>query len=221
MGLLENALYGQIWKSEKRGTYLIDLRNLGEYDIILADPPWKYDSPGAINVVRKDTVIIENHYDTMSLEDIKNMRIPAAKDSMLFLWATSPLLPEALEVMNAWGFTYKSNAIWHKSFGYYNGQICGTRLGFYFMNSHELILVGKRGSIKCPSPGNRYNSVFEGKTKAHSQKPDIVYSIIEKMYPCASKIELFARRRREGWAVWGNQVENQIQTTLIKEKVLV
>jgi N6-adenosine-specific RNA methylase IME4 len=200
---------------------MIDLTNLGEYNIILADPPWKYDSPGAINVKRKDTVIIENHYDTMEIEDIKNMKIPAAKNSMLFLWSTAPKLNEAMDVMSAWGFTYKTNAIWHKSFGYYNGQVCGTRLGFYFMNSHELILIGKRGNIHCPSPKDRYKSVFEGKTKAHSQKPDIIYSIIEKMYPRASKIELFARRRREGWDAWGNQVSNQIQTILTKEKAIV
>jgi N6-adenosine-specific RNA methylase IME4 len=196
-------------------TKTIDLSDLGQFDVILADPPWRYSSPAALNI-KNDTwrasAIIENHYDTMDIEEIKNIIIPASKNSMLFLWATSPLLPDALEVMGAWGYKYKTSAVWHKLPG--NG--IGAGLGFYFIIDHEFLLLGVRGNYGKPLPENRAKSVIESKKRTHSQKPDAVYQIIEQMFPDASKIELFARARREGWAAWGNQLNDTTQTTLKK-----
>jgi N6-adenosine-specific RNA methylase IME4 len=197
----------------------IDLTDLGSFDVILADPPWTYNDPEAIHLsemYKVEEAKINYHYNTLSLDEIKNIKIPASKDSILFLWATAPLLPEAIETLKAWGYEYKTNAIWHKISGH-NGKVpIINNLGFYFKNRHELLLVGKRGNIKCPNPNSRYYSIFDGKSNAHSQKPDVVYSIIEDMYPGKSKIELFARRRREGWTAWGNQLDTQIQTTIKK-----
>lgn len=149
----------------------------------------------------------------MTLEEIKEMKVPSAKNSLLFLWTTAPKLEEGIEVLNAWGYSYRSHAVWEKT--------PGLGMGYYFRINHEDLLIGKKGNINVPAPENRYPSIFRHRIREHSQKPDLVYDMIEKMYPGASKIELFARRRREGWSAWGNQVNDTLQTVLIKEKALV
>jgi N6-adenosine-specific RNA methylase IME4 len=191
---------------------LLDIRNLGQYDIILADPPWSYDKT-AFNDEYAREISFEMPYSTMTDDEIKAMKIPAARSSMLFLWAIVPKLDVAIEVMKQWGYEYKSMIVWDKMD--YSG------LGFYVRNGHEDLLIGKKGGFKCPAPGDRPYSVFRYKVRKHSQKPDGIYTMIEEMYPGASKVELFARRRREGWTAWGNQLDTQIQTTLLKEKAIV
>jgi N6-adenosine-specific RNA methylase IME4 len=112
------------------------------------------------------------------------------------LWATNPLLPEALQVIEAWGFTYKTNMAWIKDKG--RGQ------GWYLKSKHELLLIGVKP--ETPHPLCRPDSCFEAdRGPIHSKKPDITYQIIESMYP-GNKIELFARSNRPGWVVWGNEV---------------
>lgn len=171
-------------------------RELGKYALIYADPPWRYESPMFGTVSRA----VENHYPTMTYEDILALPVSeiAHDDCMLFLWTTVPFLMKAQSIVTAWGFEYKTGAVWVKN---QIGQ------GYYFRLRHELLLVCKRGNIPCPPESARQDSVIESPRRAHSEKPAVVYDIIELMYPDVRKIELFARSSRRGWKSWGNQVE--------------
>ncbi len=164
----------------------------GKFDIILADCPWRYD----FSIDDKDK--IEQHYPTMDLEDIKKMELPANDDAVLFLWATAPKLLEALEVMKAWGFEYKSNAIWDKEW---------IGMGYWFRGQHELLLIGVRGSFSPPESDKRVSSVYREKRTEHSRKPEYFYELIEDMFPTGKYLELFARRRRPKWESYGNEVK--------------
>jgi N6-adenosine-specific RNA methylase IME4 len=139
----------------------------------------------------------ENHYPTLPLTEIKDLKPPAAEDAVLFLWAVNCLLPEALEVISAWEFNYKSNLVWVKpSLG----------LGYWTRNPHELLLFATRGNVPLPESDQRPDSVIEAKRGRHSQKPAAVYALIERAYPQHSKLELFARGTpRPGWHAWGNE----------------
>jgi N6-adenosine-specific RNA methylase IME4 len=163
----------------------------GEYSVIYADPPWRYNLPFAGSP--------DMHYPTLETEKICRLNIPAAQNSVLFLWATNPLLPDALRVMQSWGYSYKSNFVWVKNRS-------GT--GYYVLGQHELLLIGVKGDIGAPLEENRVSSVAFAINNEHSKKPELFYSIIEKMYPNKSKVELFARNKREGWASWGLELEN-------------
>lgn len=173
------------------------LTGMGRFPIILADPPWRYDFS------KDDADEIENHYPTMSLEEICCMGVGnnATDDCVLFLWATSPKLEEAFQVIRAWGFEYRTCAIWDK-------QWIGP--GYYFRQRHELLLVAIRGAVPVPSPSNRPDSIFSAKRTAHSRKPDIAYELIETMYPDLPKLEMFCRSPRKGWKAWGNQVKEEV-----------
>lgn len=140
----------------------------------------------------------------MTLEEIQALPVVelASADCVLYLWATAPKLREALVVMDAWGFAYVTNAVWDK-------QKIG--MGYYFRGQHELLLVGKRGSPKVPEPKVRVSSVIRSPRGEHSQKPSVVYEILEAMYPDARKLELFARSRRDGWHAWGNEVDSDVR----------
>jgi N6-adenosine-specific RNA methylase IME4 len=168
------------------------LGSFGQYPIIFADPPWRYDFN------KDDADEIENHYPTMSLEEICALPVleSALNDCVLFLWATSPKLEEAFQVIRAWGFEYRTCAIWDK-------QWIGP--GYYFRQRHELLLIATRGSVPVPPPSARPDSIFEEKRTQHSKKPVIAYQLIEAMYPELQKMEMFCRSPRPGWAVWGNQ----------------
>ena len=168
------------------------LDSLGPFPVIYADPPWRYDY--AEDTARK----IENHYPTMSLDEIKDLDVPAADDAVLFLWTTSPKLVEALEVMTAWGFEYRTCMVWVKD---------KIGMGYYARQQHELLLIGKRGALPVPDPEDRPPSVIEGTRTVHSAKPNRGYEVIERMYPLAEKCELFQRRPRNRWSGWGNQAE--------------
>lgn len=161
------------------------------YNVILCDPPWRYDFAETKN--RE----IENQYPTMTLEEIKGLNVPADDDCVMFMWATAPKLEQAFEVLKAWGFTYKTCAVWDK-------ELIG--MGYWFRGQHELLLVGVRGSPGVPAPENRFSSVIRARREGHSKKPDRVYEMIEKMVPNKNYLEMFARRKRENWSVWGNQV---------------
>ena len=165
----------------------------GPFDLIYADPPWQLGHPDS-------RYAPENHYPCMPLEEIKALTVPAADNAVLFLWAVNQLLPEALEVIAAWGFGYVANLAWVKpSIG----------LGVWTRNRHELLLVGRRGKLSPPEPDERPDSVIEAKRGRHSAKPESVYALIETGYPTLSKLELFHRGRpRPGWTAWGNQTDN-------------
>lgn len=165
----------------------------GLYRLIYADPPWQYEH------VVTETRAIENQYPTMALDDICAMSVPAADDCVLFLWATSPKLEEALRVVAAWGFSYRTCAAWDK-------QVIG--MGYYFRQQHELLLVAARGTLPVPPPATRPSSIIHAKRGRHSEKPDLVYDLLETMYPEfteADRIELSSRSNRTGWTQWGNE----------------
>jgi N6-adenosine-specific RNA methylase IME4 len=161
----------------------------GKYSVILADPPWEYYLP-----LRGSP---DMHYKTIPTKELCRLEIPAADDAVLFLWATAPKLKDALRVMESWGFGYKTHAVWVK-------DRVGT--GYYFRGQHELLLVGTRGNIGAPLEGNRPPSVVRAPAGEHSEKPEVVYELIEKMYPDVNAyLELFARpkAKRRKWVYWG------------------
>jgi N6-adenosine-specific RNA methylase IME4 len=162
------------------------------FSIIYADCPWRYDFS------QTNERSIETHYSSMSLEQLKNIKIPSEKDAILFLWATSPKLKEALEVMESWGFEYKTHCIWDK-------EIIG--MGYWFRGQHELLLLGTKGKVKTPNEKNRISSIIRFRRGKHSEKPKIFYDIIEKMFPNEKYLELFARNRRKNWISWGNEIK--------------
>ncbi len=160
------------------------------FNVIYADPPWQYD------LQKRGSTL--GHYESLSVDEIcLKFKPKSAEDSILFLWATNPKLPEALQVMQSWGFTYKTNLVWVK-------DKIGT--GYYLRGQHELLLVGVKGAIGVPEEHTRPPSVLNSPRKDHSQKPPEVYELIETMYPNRKYLELFARNSREGWESWGNEV---------------
>jgi N6-adenosine-specific RNA methylase IME4 len=164
------------------------------FGVIYADPPWRFEP------YSRDTGLdraADNHYPTVPLDVLKGMVIPAANDCVLFLWATAPMMVEALLLMAAWGFDYKSQCVWVK-------DRIGT--GYWFRNQHELLLVGTRGETPAPAPGQQYSSVIEAPVGAHSAKPAEFADKIAAMFPHLPKLEMFARVDRPGWVIWGNEV---------------
>jgi N6-adenosine-specific RNA methylase IME4 len=131
------------------------------YGVILADPPWRFEPYSRVTGMDRAA---ENHYPTSALEDIKafDVRSIAAPDCVLFLWATAPMLPQAIEVMAAWGFVYKTCAVWAK-------DRIGT--GYWFRNKHEILLLGTRGHVPAPAPGTQWPSLIEAPVGRHSEKP--------------------------------------------------
>ena len=168
------------------------LDGVGTYPVIFADPPWRYD------YAETDNRAIENQYPTMPIEDICALPVTsiATDDCVLFLWATSPKLIEALDVVKAWGFTYKTCMVWAKD---------KIGMGYYARQQHELLLIATRGAPPTPAPADRPSSVITATRGEHSAKPDEFYAVIERMYPALPKIELFCRSPRDGWSAWGNQ----------------
>ena len=164
----------------------------GKYSVIYADSPWKYD------FAETESRAIENQYPTMTLEEIKNIQVPCEDNAVLYLWTTAPKYKEAIEVMEAWGFEYKTCAVWDKE---------KISMGYWFRGQHELLLVGVKGKFSPPSPEKRESSVYREARGAHSRKPDYYYDLIESMFPNERYLEMFARQKHsEKWAVWGNQV---------------
>jgi N6-adenosine-specific RNA methylase IME4 len=178
------------------------------FDIIYADPPWDYGgkmqfdktskSKEDIDLSRKIFISSATFkYPTLKLDEL--MRIPiceiAQDDCLLFMWATSPHLAQALELGKAWGFQYRTVAfVWDK--------MCHNP-GKYTLSNCELCLVFKRGRIPQPRGARNLQQLVRSPRKEHSEKPVEVMEAIEKMFPTQERIELFARRRFEGWSVWG------------------
>ena len=163
------------------------------YPVIYADPPWRYEH------CKTDNRQIENQYPTMGLEDICALPVVdlATPDAVLFMWATSPKLAEAMQVIEAWGFTYRTSMVWVKD---------KIGMGYYARQRHEHLLIAARGELPVPLPENRPDSVINAPRGEHSTKPEVAAEIIAAMYPEYAKIELFARVERDGWSAWGNQV---------------
>lgn len=163
----------------------------GVYNIVYCDPPWKYEF--AVTDSRK----IENQYPTMDLEEIKNLKLPKlSNDSLLLMWATAPKLSEALSVIEAWGFVYRTHCIWDKE---------KIGMGYWFRGQHELLLLAVKGNFNCPLPENRLSSIYKEKREGHSIKPIFFYEWIERAFGDKKRIELFSRNDRNGWTSWGNE----------------
>lgn len=168
------------------------------FRVVYADPPWRYGQSGLVSA---DWGMAEDHYPTMPLADLKAVPVSrmALPDSVLFLWATSPMLADALDLMAAWGFTYKSSVVWDKGRSF---------LGSYVHISHELLLIGTRGSCVADVK-HTAGSVFRVPSGKHSAKPDEFRALIDSLYTYGNRIELFRRGEApEGWHVWGNEVRD-------------
>jgi len=170
-----------------------------KYQIIYADPPWSYKNKKTGGSMKSGA---EAKYPTMSIDDICKLPIRdiADKNSVLFLWATVPLLPEAFKVMDAWGYKYKTMLTWRK--------IMSLGMGFWFRGQTEHLLLGVKGKVKAFRIQKA--NFIQCKAGSHSTKPVEFRSLID-MTGLEPKIELFARQKTKGWDVWGNEVESDIE----------
>ena len=173
----------------------------GHYTTILADPPWQFQNRTGKMAPEHRRLL---RYPTMELQEIMDLpvaRLAAAK-SHCYLWVPNALLQEGLQVMKAWGFTYKCNLVWYKVRK--DGGPDGRGVGFYFRNVTELILFGTRGSMRTLKPGRTQVNLLSTRKREHSRKPDEIYDLVESCSP-GPYLELFARFKRDGWAQWGNE----------------
>jgi N6-adenosine-specific RNA methylase IME4 len=163
------------------------------YSVLYADPPWRFEPYSPVSGMDRAA---DNHYSTLTTDEICAIVPPAAPDCALFLWATPAMLQDALDVVDAWGFDYRSHFVWAK-------DRAGT--GYWTRQKHELLLIGVRGDIPAPAPGDQYDSVIPAGAREHSEKPACFAEMIESMFPHAALLEMFARGPRLGWDVWGNE----------------
>lgn len=204
-------------------TGLLSIRPAGGFGLIMADPPWSY----AMFSDKGYAKAPEAQYATMELAAIKSLPVEAlaAPDCLLWLWAVNPQLPQALDVMAAWGFTFKTAGTWLKRST--RGKVSfGT--GYILRSSNEPFLIGTRGSPKTTratrssviTHDERFKRTgdwadiwpngtitIEASIREHSRKPDEAYRACEDLMPHVQRGELFARQQRPGWAAWGNQID--------------
>lgn len=180
-----------------------------KYQVIYADPPWQYGNKFTGTWYLKKDNTMQNsraidNYPTMPLQDICDMEIPADKNSVLFLWATVPLMPEAFKVMEAWGFKYKTAITWRK--------IMSLGMGHWWRGQCEHLLFGVKGKVKAFKM--QECNFIQCKAGKHSAKPLEFRELIERAtLHMPDKLELFARHESEGWDVFGNEVNNSIKLT--------
>lgn len=180
------------------------------FGAILADPPWQFQNKTGKVAPEHQRL---NRYSTLSLDEIKALPVAeaAAATSHLYLWVPNALLPDGLAVMEAWGFSYKSNLVWHKIRK--DGGPDGRGVGFYFRNVTEILLFGVRGkNARTLAPGRRQVNYLATRKREHSRKPDEQYGLIEA---CSAGpfLELFARGIRKGWECWGAQANGDYEPT--------
>lgn len=182
-----------------------------KYNIIYADPPWRYND-------RKCNGACEHHYNTMKIEDICKLPISsmAANDCILFLWTTYPMLQEAIQLINAWGFKYKTIAFqWIKLNKSVDNPLFIQKKNIFFglgrwtRGNTEPCLIAVKGKPKRIS--NKVSQIILEPIGKHSKKPDIVKNKIVELVGDLPRVELFARQKTEGWDVWGNEVESDIE----------
>lgn len=174
-----------------------------KYNVCLADPPWSYRNKNTGGSMKSGAVA---KYPCMTTEEIAAMPVQTImeKDSCLFLWATVPMLPDALRVLDAWGYKYKTMLTWRK--------IMSLGMGYWYRGQCEHLLLGVRGKVKA----FRYQhaNFLQSKAGRHSQKPVEFYELIENStvkIPDRKMVELFARTKRSGWDSWGNEVVSDVQ----------
>lgn len=179
------------------------------YNLILADPPWWFknysaDAPGEIHNRSRGAA---RYYPTMKTEDICEIPVKEVVEdnTLLFLWSVWPLLPDALQVIKAWGFEYKTIAwVWIKAnksgMGFFTG------MGYYTRSNSEPCLLATRGKVQRPE-NKGIQALIYSPVREHSRKPDDQYRKIESLYPGKNYLEMFARREWKNWASWGNEIE--------------
>lgn len=168
------------------------------FDLIVADPPWRFQTWSETNQSKSAA----RHYAVMETEDIVALPVAelARPNCVLLLWATGAMLTQALDVMTAWGFTYKSQLCWRKTTP--AGKVrMGT--GYWARSMHEPVLIGTRGK---PSIRPALPSLFDGVAREHSRKPDEFFDMVAARTPGATRADLFSRETRDGWSAWGNEV---------------
>lgn len=189
---------------------LLEFTGHRKYRTIYADPPWQFQNrTGKVAPEHKRL----NRYETMRLSDIMALPISDLADakSHLYLWVPNALLPDGLEVMNAWGFEYKTNIIWEKI--RHDGEPDGRGVGFYFRNVTEILLFGVRGDKnRTLAPARSQVNLIRTIKREHSRKPDEIIPIIEACSP-GPYLELFARGDRDGWDMWGDQADEEYEPT--------
>lgn len=208
------------------GTDLLDFVGDKKFQTVLADPPWRFKN-------RRGKMAPEHgrlhRYGTMSEEEILSLPVPdvTADTAHLYLWVPNALLVFGLEVLDAWGFEYKSNLVWYKTRK--DGGPDGRGVGFYFRNVTELVLFGTKGSMRTLQPGRTQVNLVPKQKTGHSVKPDEFYDVIEGCSP-GPRLELFARRPRVGWYQWGDELkkpafiagddesEDEIELTLCEDE---
>lgn len=174
-----------------------------KYKTILADPPWQFSNRTGKMAPEHRRL---NRYGTMTLKEILALPVNqiAATESHMYLWVPNALIRDGLDVMESWGFQYKTNIVWHKIRK--DGGPDGRGVGFYFRNVTELVLFGVRGGLRTGRPGRKQVNLLATRKREHSRKPDELYAIIERC-SFGPYLELFARHSREGWDCWGDQVD--------------
>jgi len=166
------------------------------YDIIVADPPWRFASNSTSRPGRNAM----RHYDRMTDAEICDIPVAAwaADAALLLLWTTAPMLERSLAVPRAWGFKYKSQLVWVKD---------KIGCGYWARNRHEIVLICTRGRFPCPRPAPFSDSIIAGQQREHSRKPDALLDRVDAIWPDARKLEMFARQHRSGWAAIGDETD--------------
>jgi N6-adenosine-specific RNA methylase IME4 len=210
LALLKKDVDGRDKPGHDAATDLLNFVGKRRFATILADPPWQFmNKTGKVATEHKRL----SRYGTMKLDEIAALPVAQVVAPMahLYLWCPNALLPEGIAVLKAWGFTYKSNIVWHKVRK--DGGSDGRGVGFYFRNVTENILFGVRGkNARTLAPGRRQVNLLATRKREHSRKPDEQYEIIEACSP-GPFLELFARGTRKGWAMWGNQADENYRPT--------
>ena len=166
------------------------------YQILFADPPWRFAS----NSKAKPGRNAMRHYECMTDAEICALPVKewAAKEALLFMWTTAPMMARSMPVLDAWGFKYVSQMVWVKS---------RIATGYWARNRHEILIIAKRGKFPWPGTAPFPDSVVEAPTREHSRKPEYFQDRVDAVWPDHRKLEMFARRPRKGWDAWGNQQE--------------
>ena len=185
----KNAVKASLPRSN--GTFRTDrtdtpVVSVGTYPTIVIDPPWQYDNKATRGAA-------EDHYSTMSLDELEALVVPATDNAHLYLWVTNGFLRQGFDLLDAWGFTYKTTLTWVKP---------QMGMGNYFRGGTEHVLFGIRGSL--PTNAKDILNWFRADRTKHSAKPELFYDIVEKSSP-GPWLEMFARRRRFNWEVWGDE----------------
>lgn len=196
------------WKSRELERHIrqvyprVKLLPEGKFRVIYADPPWEY--PRDQHSKEEQETVLRSHYESLSMDELGGMAVKdiAADDSVLFLWATSPKIEDALDLAGMWGFDYKASIVWDK---------VKHNVGYYVSVRHEFLLICTKGSC-LPDVPELHDSVVSIERTEHSEKPEYFRDLIDKMYPNGPRIELFARTQAKGWTIFGDQVERARDT---------